>query len=220
MANELKPSQAAGQPLYQIAAEYGDLLDHLMEVAEQNDGVLPDALADEFESLSGELMEKIQNCGMVIKVLAQQVDTIKAEKQRLSDLQRTVENSKDRLKEYTSANMVKLDIKRSDGDLLKVRTQYNPPKCHVVDADEVPDEFAVISLEMSADDWGKVSSLLTDFELETDDWGPVRSISTKPIIDRWKKWKKAEEAKTEDDEPSEFDVPGVKITQNIGLRVW
>lgn len=213
---KLKPSQRAGRPLYQIAREYGEVLDELEALAEQNDGVLPDEAAESFTRLEGEVAQKLENCAMVVRALQQQADTIKQEEQRLRALRKGVEADADRLKDYTAMNMARVGLKRSDGTLLKVRIQANPPKAIVTDLGAVPDDFCVVHLTMSAQDYRRVVDIVEQHQAEhgviwdnpDEDWRCEREVRTKPIIAEWKASAGA------------FEVEGIEIVQNTGLRIW
>ena len=209
--NALKPSDIAGKPLYEIASEYGDLLDRLEDIAEENQGIIPDDLADDFESLEGAVEVKLENCSMVVRALKIQSETVKSEEVRLRDLRKSIDASALRLKDYMTSNMLRIGKTRSDGELLKVRTRKNPPKALIVDINKVPDEYVVIETKMTAAQLATIKMLISESDCMddfTEEWKIEKSVPTKPIIDEWKK------------SSGVFEVDGIVITQNSGVRIW
>ena len=203
------PSEIIRTPLYALANEYTALLDELCELAEENDGLLPDDFDAKFDEIQADVTEKLDNTCVVIRGVAQHQAMLKAEEDRLRDRRKTLERAEAWVKEYMVRQMVRMGIERSDGPRFKVRTQLSNPSCLVNDEDRVPDEYCDVTVTMPAVDFGKLMKLATEHGL---DLAPVkgeeRTVRRSEVVDEWKAAAGAE------------NVPGTTVVQRRHLRIW
>lgn len=125
--------------LYEITDAYNNLLDADLE-QEQIDQAL-DIIDDEFDT-------KAENIAKLISSIKGDVETIKAEENRLKDKRRSCENKIKGLQEYLFNNLEKIDKKKIQTPLYKISIQKNPAKLVVKDESKVPDEYLKIIKEI------------------------------------------------------------------------
>lgn len=88
--------------LYEIRAEYDSLISEAEAVAAENDGVIPDWLADRIDELGESLEAKAANCGHVYKNATSEAEAIALEIKRLTARKRSCEALADSMKLYLS----------------------------------------------------------------------------------------------------------------------
>jgi len=118
--------------LYEITDAYNNLLDADLE-QEQIDQAL-DIIDDEFDT-------KAENIAKLISSIKGDIETIKAEENRLKDKRRSCENKSQGLQEYLFNNLEKIDKKKIQTPLYKISIQKNPAKLVVKNEKQVPDEY-------------------------------------------------------------------------------
>lgn len=91
--------------LYDIANDYLELLQAI-----ENDELPVEAVADTLEAIKGELDEKADNIGCLLKSIEADITAIKTEEQRLAERRKTKEKAYDRLKQYLSDTLQGLGI--------------------------------------------------------------------------------------------------------------
>jgi len=118
--------------LYEITEAYNNLLDADLE-QEQIDQAL-DIIDDEFDT-------KAENIAKLISSIKGDIETIKAEENRLKAKRRSYENKIQGLQEYLFNNLEKIDKKKIQTPLYKISIQKNPAKLVVKNEKQVPDEY-------------------------------------------------------------------------------
>lgn len=118
--------------LYEITESYNNLLDADLE-QEQIDQAL-DIIDDEFDT-------KAENIAKLISSIKGDIETIKAEENRLKGKRRSYENKIKGLQEYLFSNLEKIDKKKIQTPLYKISIQKNPAKLVVKNEKQVPDEY-------------------------------------------------------------------------------
>ena len=93
--------------LYEIENDYLALM-HAIE----NDELPEEAIADTLEAIQGEIEEKADNIGCLLKELEAATYAIKAEEQRLAERRKKKEKLYDRLKNYLSESLLGMGINK------------------------------------------------------------------------------------------------------------
>lgn len=118
--------------LYEITEAYNSLLDADLEQEEIDQAL--SIIDDEFDT-------KAENIAKLISSIKGDVETIKAEENRLKDKRRSCENKIKGLQEYLFNNLEKIDKKKIQTPLYKISIQKNPAKLVVKNEKQVPDEY-------------------------------------------------------------------------------
>jgi hypothetical protein len=86
--------------LYDIRAEYDSAMAYAREVAEQNEGVLPDDLSDMLDGLAEDMESKVLNCGAMYKNALASAEAIDSEIKRLTARKKALTGEAEWLKGY------------------------------------------------------------------------------------------------------------------------
>lgn len=93
--------------LYEIANDYLALLQAI------ENGELPEeAIADTLEAIEGEIEEKADNIGCVLKEIEAEINAFKAEEQRLAERRKRKEKLYEKLKTYLSETLQRIGVDR------------------------------------------------------------------------------------------------------------
>jgi hypothetical protein len=104
--------------LYEISSEIDELREVALEQAQENDGILPDYIANVLDKLDGEKADKVEAIGCVYKDINNFVESIKTEQARLTKMKKVHENEMSRIKSY-------LEFILSEGE------KYKTPKATI-----------------------------------------------------------------------------------------
>jgi len=131
--------------LYDITKELDSVREEAFNIAEDNNGEIPDYIGDMLDTLEGEREEKIQRIGEIYKDISAFEDSIAKEQSRLSKLKTTAKNEQERIKQYLSAFM-------DEGEKFKTSTvsigwRKSTSVNLLVDAEQLPDEFKKIDVK-------------------------------------------------------------------------
>lgn len=119
--------------LYEITGEYLQLMDML-----DDPEVDPIVLMDTMDAIGGELDDKAENYGRIIRNLEAEAEAIKAEVDRLSKRRKTIDSNIDRLKKRLQMAMEITNRPKIDTPLFKFYIQKNAPSV-VVDLEDLQD---------------------------------------------------------------------------------
>ena len=124
--------------LYELTAEYQALL----EMAEDPD-IDEQAITDTLEALGGEIESKADGYGMVLRNLSADIDTIKAEIDRLTARKRTIERNIDRMKDSLKYAMVATDKPKFKTALFSFSVRNNAPSVIMDEQyiENIPEEY-------------------------------------------------------------------------------
>ncbi|MBI4496832.1 MAG: siphovirus Gp157 family protein [Chloroflexi bacterium] len=120
--------------LYQLTEAYQRLLEA------NEDGEFAAAL----EALAEEFDQRAEGLAKVIRALEGEADVFDTEAKRLLEHARSRHNRAEHLKEYLRQQMEALGKGQVKGTLFTVSLQASPPRCEVVDAAVVPDQYQVV----------------------------------------------------------------------------
>lgn len=119
--------------LYELTGNYVTLMDML-----DDPEVDPITLMDTLDAVEGELDEKAENYGRIIRNLEAEATALKEEADRLSRRKKTIDNNIDSLKKRLQLSMELTGKDSIDTPLFKFRLQKNAPSV-VVDLDDLQD---------------------------------------------------------------------------------
>ena len=119
--------------LYELTGNYITLMDML-----DDPDVDPITLMDTLDAVEGELDEKAENYGRIIRNLEAESEAIRTEVDRLSRRRKTIENNIDSLKKRLQMAMELTNRPKIDTPLFKFYIQKNAPSV-VVDLDDLQD---------------------------------------------------------------------------------
>lgn len=119
--------------LYELTGNYVTLMDML-----DDPEVDPITLMDTLDAVEGELDEKAENYGRIIRNLEAEATALKEEVDRLSRRKKTIDNNIDSLKKRLQMAMELTNRPKIDTPLFKFYIQKNAPSV-VVDLDDLQD---------------------------------------------------------------------------------
>lgn len=119
--------------LYELTGNYVTLMDML-----DDPDVDPITLMDTLDAVEGELDEKAENYGRIIRNLEAEAKALKEEVDRLSRRKKTIDNNIDSLKKRLQMAMELTNRPKIDTPLFKFYIQKNAPSV-VVDLDDLQD---------------------------------------------------------------------------------
>jgi len=124
--------------MYQLLGEYNELMDMLMS-GEYDQLVIRDTI----EGLDGEIEEKANNIGKMIKMLSGKQKMVKKEADRLDEMQKSIGNSIDTLKRSLEYCMQVTGKPKFRTELFNFWMQKNQPSLKIDDIslDKVPEQF-------------------------------------------------------------------------------
>jgi hypothetical protein len=93
--------------LYEIANDYLALMQAI-----ENDELPEDAIADTLEAIEGEIEEKADNIGCVLKEIEAEINAFKTEEQRLAERRKRKEKLYEKLKTYLSETLQRIGVDR------------------------------------------------------------------------------------------------------------
>lgn len=123
--------------LYELTESYFNLLNVLEQDVEQEH--IEEALAmldDEFDT-------KAENIAKVLKSLEYNVETLKSEKKRINNRQKSIENNIAKLKDYLFHNMKQLNKNSVQSDLFDIKVRNNAPSLNILDESRIPKQFYI-----------------------------------------------------------------------------
>jgi len=124
-APESQTGMLLSRPLYEIASEYLELTDALIA----GGGEMTEDTLALFDQLKGAVADKFERCAIVIKALGVHEDAVKAEVARLKKRTTTAKNASSRLRDYTLAQMDRLQITKNEGLSLSITASDTPASC-------------------------------------------------------------------------------------------
>lgn len=137
--------------LYELTDVYTQLLDI--------EDITPEDFKMAFDSISGEIDEKLCNIGRLVRNLESEALGIKTEEERLAKKRKAAENTVIRLKEYARTAMIATGKTKSTDGIITWAIQNNPAKveidpgieithdvCKYIPESWVPDKNAIAQL--------------------------------------------------------------------------
>ena len=135
--------------LYELSGQYLELL----EMAEEDildQGIIKDTL----EGLDGEIEDKAEKIGIVLKTLDSNVDMLEKEINRLELRKKHMKNNMESLKRNLENCMLTLNKKKFKTNLFSFNIQKNPPSLKILDKEKIPSEFKRVEETVVIDNAG------------------------------------------------------------------
>jgi hypothetical protein len=134
--------------LYEINNDILNLLENEMVVDEETGEVIWDA--DNFDSLIQNRDEKWENCGLFIKNLNAEIDSLKTEEKNLKQRRQAKEKKVQRLSDYLRYSMQLTDDRKFETARV-VLSLRKSKRVEIDDIEKLPKEFIKEKVEVSAD---------------------------------------------------------------------
>ena len=131
--------------LYQIDSEYQELISRVMDIAEDNEGEVPDCLFEELEKLECDRSAKIENTALFIKNCVSDAKAIKEEEGKLKKRRVALEKKAKWLKDMLSTLLhgrgfispkCSVSFRKSESLVLS-GDYYDIPDCYMRKKEEV-----------------------------------------------------------------------------------
>lgn len=122
--------------LYQIAAEFRQMVEHLMQT--QEDAA---AIKDTIEAESYPLEVKAQNVAYAIRNLESLAEQIKTAEKSMSERRKAVEKRAEHIREYLKTCMEVAGIQKIECPHFQLAIKKNPPSVDVFEPSLVPPAF-------------------------------------------------------------------------------
>lgn len=122
--------------LYEIAAEYKADIDKLADLE-----LSPEAVADTIEGMSGELQQKAQNIGYLVRQLETTAQAIKDAEAQMAARRKAIENRTQSIKDYVLNVMQMHSIEKIETPYFNLSLAKNPPAVDIYDSNQVPAHF-------------------------------------------------------------------------------
>lgn len=122
--------------LYQIAAEYRQMVERLMDVHDDEQ-----VIADTISAESYPLEIKAQNVAYAIKNLEATAAAIKAEEQKMADRRKAMENRAKRIREYLQTCLEAAQVSKVECPHFALAVRLNPPSVEVYEPALLPPSF-------------------------------------------------------------------------------
>jgi len=123
--------------LYKLTEE----MTNLQKIMEE-DGVRPEEIDSALVQVQGEIKAKATDIGALYFNIQAEIDTLKAEEQRLARMRKRREGQQDYLKNYLLENLQAAGITDPiKTPMYKIAIRKNNPSVIVPDPDQVPSEF-------------------------------------------------------------------------------
>ena len=125
--------------LYELTDEYRQLLEMLEDPDED-----PEVIRDTMEGISGELEDKAEGYGRVIRQLAAESAALKEEEERLAKKRKAADGAAKRLKEALFIAMKETGKTKFKTPLFSFTIQKNPPSVKIPeDLKKIPTQYHV-----------------------------------------------------------------------------
>jgi len=130
--------------LYEIHADYEQLMDEARAYAAEHDGEIPPELDAAIEEVSATYEAKVINCGHMYKNITAEAEAIKAEEKRLADRRKGLEREAEWLKSYISREALP-GVKYNYPTL--AISWRSSKETIILNEAEIPEEFCRVKIE-------------------------------------------------------------------------
>lgn len=145
--------------LYELTTNFkavSDLLD--------DESIDKKVIEDTLESIELAIEDKAHNIAIMLQGMDYDIDTLKAEENRLAGRRRVLENNKENLKTYLKYQMEIAKLSKIKSINFTVSLQNNPPSLEILDNKLIPPRFITIIPESHVFDKVRIKDALRNGE--------------------------------------------------------
>lgn len=124
--------------LYELTEDYITVLEML-----EDEDADEQAIFDTLEGIAGEIEDKADGYGKIIRMLGYQVDALDQEAKRMEARKKMLNGRIDRMKRSLEDAMLKVGTKKIKTALFTFGIQKNPPSVEITDLEQVPDVYRI-----------------------------------------------------------------------------
>ena len=139
----------AGMSLYEIDTRIREIIDSIMDAADEN-GEIGEIDLTELHELQEAREIKLENIALYAKNLASEASAIKEEEITLADRRKRLERKSERLKGILINAMKEDGNKKISSPRFEAVLRDNK-KTEIIDAEQIPEEFIVTKIEKNPD---------------------------------------------------------------------
>lgn len=133
--------------LFVLAQEYRDLENALLSSADEETGEVSVDIAQAIEKIQGNFEEKALAVATVWRDFDDYISRIKAEKERLTALEKRVEREQKRVEDYLAHACKMTGTESIRGVYANISFRNNPLKTIIDDEDLIPEEYITVKVE-------------------------------------------------------------------------
>lgn len=133
--------------LFVLAQEYRDLENALLSSADEETGEVSVDIAQAIEKIQGNFEEKALAVATVWRDFDDYISRIKAEKERLTALEKRVEREQKRVEDYIAQACKMTGTESIRGVYANISFRNNPLKTIIDDEDLIPEEYITVKVE-------------------------------------------------------------------------
>jgi hypothetical protein len=130
-----------------------DLMDQYQKVLDSEDD---ETLVAALEKIEEPIKDKVNNTVSLMKSVGSLIDAQKQEAKRIAGRAKVNENRLDKIKEYLMAVMTSHDVEQLETERFKITLVDAQAAYEVVDEARVPNEYRVMTLVMTRDEYSKL----------------------------------------------------------------
>ena len=139
------------EPLYKLAGAIMQAMDSATVLGPGGDEIIYPAAYNAIEGLYESFDAKIEACAAAMRDIELRAEAAADEAERLYERKVSLLKRRDWLKEYVKQNMEFVGRQKVEGSLFTVRVQATAPSVHIVNVDELPQQYVVAKVTASPD---------------------------------------------------------------------
>jgi len=124
--------------LYKLTENYQTIEAML---GQEIDYITQEEVIQTLANIKDEFEEKVSSIGKLVLELKSDIESVKAEEDRLAKRRVAFANKMEWLKNYLLVEMQSANILKVKRDVISVSVQNNPPSAELIDIDEVPEQY-------------------------------------------------------------------------------
>jgi len=127
--------------LYKLTERYNTIQDMLDRDTEE---ITREEINESLSNIKDDIVEKVCSIGKLVLELKSDIESVKAEEDRLAKRRSGFTSKMEWLKLYLLSEMVSTNILKVKKDVISVSVQNNPPSAELIDLELVPEQYVRI----------------------------------------------------------------------------